>query len=550
MTLKRAIGAMMAVAGLWGCAVGPMPERRSPRLAVVIVVDQMRADALAGAQGPFDGGIERLVHEGSVYAHAVHDHAPTVTASGHATLLSGRFPASTGVVGNEWFDRELGREVEAVDDTGERSLDGSAGVSPRRLRGTTLADWLCERYPSARVASVARKDRVAALMAGRASRDVAWYSERSGGFTTSTFYRPTLPEWAAAGRNGAAHFAGATWDLLRGDSAAYPGADPDDSPWERGPPGFGRTFPHRLPSETSVLNRLFPETPFADELTLELALAAQAGLGLGTDDTPDLLLVGLSACDAIGHAYGSHSLEVHDHLVRVDAMLGRFLATLEERVGRGRLLVALASDHGVTEVPERAVGHGRPGGRVAKSAILAAARSAARETVGREDVVLDLVNLQIVLDRREIRAAGAEPAVVAEAVATAVAAVPGVQRAVTVCRLVNDEGIEDDVSRRLRHGFDVDRSGDIFVVLRPGYLPEPSDVTTHGSPWPADAEVPLVLWGAGVRPGVVARPVRAVDLAPTLAALLGVQPSEVLDGEPLAEAMAPRGPAERRPQSR
>ena len=178
--------------------------------------------------------------------------------------------------------------------------------------------------------------------------------------------------------------------------------------------------------------------------------------------------------------------------------------------------------------------------RVAKSALLAAARRAARGAVGRDDVVLDLVNLQVVLDRPVIRAAGGDSGAVAEAVAAAVARLPGVERAVTARRLVNGDDNDDDILRRLRHGFDVDRSGDVFVVLQPGDLPEPSGATTHGSPWSADAEVPLVLWGAGVRPGVVERPVRAVDLAPTLAVLLGVRPSEVLDGVPLVEAMAER----------
>ena len=540
MRLKALMSTALAVAGLCSCAARPAPEGAAPRLAVVIVVDQLRADALTGAQGPFAGGIARLVREGAVYPHVLHDHAPTVTAAGHATLLSGRYPASTGVVGNEWFDRELRREVGAVADADERSLDGGVGVSPHRMRGSTLGDWLRGRFPAARVASVARKDRVAALMAGRSSRDVVWYSERSGRFTTSTFYRPEPPPWVRGDLEAAARFAGATWDLLRGDAAAYPGADPDDAPWERGPLGFGRTFPHRLPSDPGALDRLFPATPFADELTLELALAAQSELGLGTDDTPDLLLVGLSACDAIGHTYGPDSLEVHDHLVRVDDMMGRFMNTLERRVGRGRLVVALTSDHGVTEIPERAVAHGRQGGRVAKSALLAAARWAARGAVGRDDVVLDLVNLQVVLDRPAIRAAGRDSGAVAEAVAAAVADVPGVERAVAARRLVNGDDNEDDILRRLRHGFDADRSGDVFVVLQPGDLPEPSGAATHGSPWSADAEVPLVLWGAGVRPGVVEQPVRAVDLAPTLAVLLGVRPSEVLDGEPLAEAIAER----------
>jgi len=540
MRLKGALWAVAVAAGLWGCAARSEDGSSAPRLAVVIVVDQLRADALSGAQGRFETGLGRLVREGAVFTHATHDHAPTVTAAGHATLLSGRFPSSTGVVANEWFDRRLGRQVNAVEDPGERGLDGSSGASPRRLRGTTLGDWLRQRFPSSRVASVARKDRVAVLMAGRSSRDVVWYSEGTGGFTTSTFYRSDLPGWAEGGRHAAARFAGASWDLLRGDATAYPGADADDSPWERGPEGFGRVFPHRLPSETIALDRLFPETPFADQATLELALAAQAALDLGGDDIPDLLLVGLSACDAIGHDYGPDSLEQHDHLARVDVMIGQFLETLEQRVGRGRLLVALSSDHGVAEIPERAVSRGRRAGRVARSAILGAAREAAREAVGRDDVVRDLVSWQLVLDRPAIRAAGADPAAVAESVAAAVAKVPGVERALTTCRLTGEDGTRDDVTRRLRHGFDPDRSGDVLLVLEPGFLLDSSDPTTHGSPWPTDVDVPLILWGSGVHPGVVGRSVRAVDLAPTLAVLLGVPPTELLDGEPLAEAFATR----------
>ncbi|HEX5818045.1 MAG TPA: alkaline phosphatase family protein, partial [Gemmatimonadales bacterium] len=293
-----------AALGLAAVFTLPAPAPQPPALAVLIVVDQLRGDYLDRFGDDFHGGLGRFAREGVHYTDAHQDHAITETAPGHATTLSGRSPASTGIVGNRFG---------VGDSTAPLLGVKGPGASPHRFRGTTLHDWLRARDPGTRALSVSRKDRGAILPIGRAKADVYWYAE--GRFTTSIWYRPALPAWLEAwnARRGAARLAGRAWTLSRPESA-YP--EPDAMPYENG--GRDIEFPHVLPADTTVAEDAVGSSPWVDSLTLDVALEGVRALRLGQRKGTDLLVVSLSATDIVGHRYGPDSREVHDQLLRLD----------------------------------------------------------------------------------------------------------------------------------------------------------------------------------------------------------------------------------------
>src|SRR6266700_2839280 len=315
-----------------------------PKLVVVITVDQMRPDYFTRWKSQLSGGLAQLANEGACFADGYQDHAVTETAPGHSTILSGLWPAHTGII----------RNSEGVQDSAAALLDvAGPGASPRRFRGTTLFDWLKAADPTARALSVSRKDRGAILPLGRAKEQVYWY--QSGVFTTSRYYADTLPSWVQAfnARRVPFRAAGLTWDLLLPPSAY---SEADSEPYENA--GHDYTFPHRLPADSPLAALAFGGIPTMDSLTLAFALEGVRALQLGRGGT-DLLAVSLSATDLVGHAFGPDSREIHDQVLRLDRYLAWFLQQLLVRYTRESVLIVLTSDHGVTPFPERslALGH-------------------------------------------------------------------------------------------------------------------------------------------------------------------------------------------------
>src|SRR5919108_5649310 len=312
----------------------PGPPRRSaskPRLVVVITVDQLRPDYLDRYRNQLRSGLAMLLKQGAVFTEAYHDHAITETAPGHATILSGRWPAHTGII----------RNLAGVQDSAASlvGISGPGGASPARFRGTELFDWLKAAEPGARALSVSGKDRGAILPIGRAKEQVYWYV--GGYFTTSRYYADSLPLWVRAFNAQRVPFraAGTQWTLLLPERE-YPEAD--SVPYEN--QGGDFTFPHRLPDDSGRAAVSFENTPGIDSLTLAFALEGLRALRLGVRGATDLLAVSLSGTDYIGHRYGPDSREIHDQVLRLDRYLGRFFEQLFVRYGGGNVLIVLTAD--------------------------------------------------------------------------------------------------------------------------------------------------------------------------------------------------------------
>ena len=536
--LIRCVGrttlALLALASVGPGAAPPPPPApapaaaaagaQAPTLVVLVTVDQLRADYLDRFAAQLDGGLARLAGGGARFTQAVHDHALPETAPGHATLLSGRFPRATGILTN----------AGAVSDTSPLLGEpGAPGASPRRFRGTTLVDWLRERDPRTRALSVAGKDRSAILPIGAGREHVYWYAP-SGRFTTSTYYRDTLPAWVQAfnARDLARRRAGQRWTLLLPEDA-YP--EPDSVSIE----GAGRdfTFPHALPADSADAAAWLAVTPWQDELTLALALDGVRALDLGAGPHADLLSVSLSATDAIGHRYGPDSREIHDQVLRLDRALGAFLDSLFAIRDSAHVLVVLTADHGVAAIPELVGERVQPRAMRADLQPVVDVTRAALRAAGADTLAIEASGGLVFADRPALERAGLRPDSVLDAFARHARESGGILRVDRFRDLLAADHARDSVARRWAHQLPADANVELVATLAPGSVWWGSNVAAHQSPWTYDVRVPLVFFGAPFRRGRIDAPVRTVDLAPTLAAALGLAPPAGLDGVVLRGAL-------------
>jgi predicted AlkP superfamily pyrophosphatase or phosphodiesterase len=500
-----------------------------PSLVVLIAIDQMRADYLDRFGAQFTGGLALLRRNGAVFMGGLQDHATTETAPGHSTMLSGREPAHTGIVLND-----LGVPDPSTSIIG---APRAPGASPARFRGTTLADWLIARDPETRILSVSRKDRGAILPVGRARGSVYWFV--NGKFTTSTYYADTLPSWVRVydARPGVGALAGTSWTLFR-PASDY--AEPDSEPWEHD--GSDVAFPHRLPSTADSIASRLSSYPWMDSVTLDFALEGARQLKLGERAHPDLLVISLSTTDAVGHAYGPDSREIHDQLLRVDHWLGWFFDSLATRVSRDRMVVVLTGDHGVTSIPEYtvAVRH-KLAGRVSLDDI---ARRVDDALEARYHVAFGVrVSGGVVLgDVAALRARGVDVDSLSNAMADGMRHRPGIAHVYTPRSL---RTATDPAAVRWRRTLPSDFPWLACAAVAPEWVWSngKSLGADHGQMNAEDLNVPIVFMGPGIAPRRVSRAVRTVDIAPTLAAYLGLRPTEPLDGVVLREVahVAPAG---------
>jgi predicted AlkP superfamily pyrophosphatase or phosphodiesterase len=521
----------MAFVGVATAAVhAQTPTAQRPSLIVFITVDQMRSDYFQRFDAQFTGGLRRLFDGSAFFLDGYQDHAITETAPGHASTMSGRFPVHTGIVLN----------ARGVNDLPNVDLIGAPadpGAAPLRFQGTTLTDWLEASNAETRLLSVSRKDRGAILPIGRSKGDVYWWAPSNGTFTTSRYYADSLPTWVQRfnARHLAQQHAGTSWTLLLPPSA-YP--ERDSVPQENRGRDF--VFPHVAPADSMSAAKAAANYPWMDEMIVALALEGVAARGLGSSNSrTDMLALSLSTTDAVGHAYGPDSREIHDQLLRLDRTLGVFFDSLFKLRDQRRIVVALTGDHGVSPLPSiRSTIY--PNGD-AKTVSLRSTFSAFRARLAAAGVD----STAVVMEEAMVGVARPDAFAAAHVDADSAIAtfgrdalhVPGVLRADMMTALAKADTVHDTIARRWLHMLAPDGPVRLVVTLTPYSYWAPGTQPTHGTPHDADAHVPVLFYGMGVKPGKYSGFVRVVDMAPTLAALAGVKPTERLDGRVLTRAI-------------
>jgi hypothetical protein len=545
------------------CLVGFDHRRPHPsppvRLAVLVVFDQMRGDYLERWQDLFEpDGFRRLQEQGAWFQNCHYPYAGTITGPGHASLSTGTSPFRHGIVGNDWFDRAAGTSRYCVasaryDRVPPLPPAGSArtkprpkGVAPDLLLAPTLGDALKEATGGrGRVVSLSFKDRAAVLMAGHRPDACYWLDESTGDFVTSTYFRGVPHAWVTEFNRArpSDRWFGHDWTRLRPDLAYESYSGPDDAAGEGKGIGQGRTFPHPLtggvPRPGPKYYQALYNSPFGNELLLQLAERALDAEHLGQGETPDLLCLSFSSNDAIGHCWGPDSQEVLDVTLRSDRIVAELLQHLDHTVGHDRYMLVLSADHGVCPLPEVARSQGKAAGRI--SALMLTGdveRFLARTFGGEKARWLEATSYPwIYLNRKLLRERQLEASRVEEALAGWLRKQPGIEAAYTRTQLMRGLPGDDPIGQAVWRSFHPDRCGDVAVVLKPYYLPSAplATGTTHGTPHSYDTHVPLLVYGRGVQPGVHRKPVTPQASAAILAQALGIPPPAA------AEAPVPEG---------
>jgi len=521
-----------------------------PRLVVLVYFDQLRGDYLTRWSDQFgEGGFKRLVSEGAWFQNCHYPYSLTVTGAGHASIATGCNPADHGVVGNDWYDRNLRKTVNCVateryEQVPARTLAGDdeddkkgarGGVSSEQLLKPTFADALkLATGGKGKVVSISLKNRGAALPGGKTPDGCYWMDGGTGQFVTCSYYRDSLPSWVVAFNGGkpVEHWRGMVWERLRPDLDYTKLSGADDVTGEgKGASGQGRVFPHPFEpvdpkTKPAYLSAVYT-SPFGNEVLMDFAEKAIEAEKLGADEVPDLLSLSFSSNDAVGHAWGPDSQEVLDVTLRSDRIMKRLLDALDNKVGKGNFVVVMSADHGICPLPEVSRAQGKDASRV-QPATSAKIEAFLAEKYGKGPTKwLEATSGPwIYLNEKVIKAAGVPMETVEEALRAWIVQQPGVHAAYSSKALIAGVPASDVIGQAVTRSFHPSRCGEIYVLLKPLYLPsaELGTGTTHGSPWPYDTHVPLVVFGTGVVPGMRQERVTPLAAAPILAHAAGIAP--------------------------
>ena len=534
------------------------------KLVVLVVFDQLRGDYLERWKNHYGpDGFERLKRDGAWYSNVRLPYSASSTGPGHASLLTGTTPSVHGIVENRWFDRTRGKVIAASTEDGiERvpfletaSRERWPGLSPKKLLAPTVGDALKAQTKTGRTFSLSLKDRAAVLMGGQEPNGAYCFDSSSGEFHTSAHYREKIPAWADAfDRSRAVYrWAGKTWDRV-GPASAYEALGPDDVEGEGGRIYAGRrTFPYRLGAPDDRTRNYFEAleySGFGNDLLWEFAKAALDGEKIGRNGTTDLLCLGFSTNDMIGHAFGPDSHEVLDITLRSDKLIAEMIAHLDATVGIGRWSLVVTADHGICPLPEVAAKTHPDAKRVGFADIFGGLDEHLDKVFGQlngvpgqwiERGIVDCYPW-IHLNRRLVDAFGLKLSEVESAAASWLRERPTPLAVFTRTEL--EKGTfhsveEQKIGLLVKASFYPERSGDLAIV-HPAYhlvLGNISYGTDHGTPHDYDRHVPVLAFGVGVpKIGECKDATSSLIVAPLLARLLGIEPPAMAK-EPLPDVL-------------
>jgi predicted AlkP superfamily pyrophosphatase or phosphodiesterase len=525
------------------------PPIARPKLVVMIVVDQMRADYVDKFRGQWKGGLRRLVDEGAWFREAAYPYAATETCVGHSTISTGAFPMSHGMVANAWWDRDAQKMVTCTSDDNVKNVayaGGSAkeGDSAARMRVPAFAEEL--KFQSggpARVVTFSLKARAAITLAGHKADAATWFD--NGAWTTSTPYntQPFIEEFVK--KHSATEDYGKTWALsLPQSSYLYD----ENATGASTVNGWTASFPHALRGKDggstpdAAFLTQWTTSPFADTYLTRLAELAVDSLDLGKRASTDYLGVSYSSTDYVGHAFGPHSWEIQDMLVRLDRDLGELFAHLDQKVGRGNYVVALSADHGVAPIPANMQKTGFDAGVLNLAELQERIENALEPFNFPKPAIAGVSGNKIYFAPGVYDRLRREPPAM-KVVLDAALATPGVAAVFRAEDMNSGRKSVSHMRTAAELSYFAERSGDLYVLQQPYWLTassaegaKRSTGTGHGTPYYYDQRVPILFMGFGIQPGQYFGDVTPADIAPTLAALTGVTLA-AHDGHVLSEAL-------------
>lgn len=519
-------------------------QTEKPKLVVGIVVDQMKQEYLWRFENDFgNGGFKRLIKDGFEAKNAHYNYSNTSTGPGHASIYTGTTPSIHGIVNNGWYSRLLKRSVYCAEDTTAQAVGGTEDdgqISAANLYSSTITDELkMSTQQLGKVIAMSIKDRGSALPGGHLSDGSYWYNSATGTFMTSTFYMESLPKWVQDFNNRglADQYLNQTWELSKALSE-YTESGEDNSKHESGYRGKSSpTFPYNLKElrEENGNFSLLPSTPYGNTILTEMALAAIDAEGLGRDNIPDFLAISYSSTDYVGHNFGPLSKEVHDMYIKLDQEIERLLNELDKKVGKGNYVVFVSADHAVAENSQRMNELGFKYNNFNYRAFANYMGGELSKKYGEGDWVenagLDLFFNHAVLEANNIDLYDIQLFTAQKAMQY-----PGVYLAIPGIDLTRNS-YQQHISQLIQNAYHPKESGDVKIVLDPGWQGGGIRGTGHGTPWTYDTHIPVIFYGWGVKPGKSVREIHITDIAPTLSMLLNIRLPSGATGLPIAEAI-------------
>ncbi|MGW8122716.1 alkaline phosphatase PafA [Roseivirga echinicomitans] len=540
--MKKPSYLILMLALLTSVQLKAQSTNEKPKLIVGIIVDQMKQEYISRFYDGFgEDGFKRLIEQGFMARNGHYDYAYTVTGPGHASVYTGTTPAVHGIVNNSWYSRNLKRSVYCAEDTTVLAVGGSAKnglISPMNLYSTTITDELkLFTQRKGKVIAMSIKDRGAALPGGHLSDGSYWYDSGTGEFMTSTYYMNDLPDWVKK-FNASKHadkYLNMTWDTFL-PIEKYTMSGPDDSKYESGFSGKDTpTFPYHL-KELRKKNgdlSMLSSTPFGNSILTDLALESIDAEKLGQDDIPDFLAVSYSSTDYIGHNFGPLSKEVQDTYVRLDRELARLFKALDQKVGKGNYTVFLSADHAVAENSLRMKEDGFKIDNLSRSATRKVLTEALNAKYGEKDWI-ESFSSNIHLNHDVIAANGIDLYEIQTFVAQKMMEQEGVYMALTAHDLVVNNYTKN-IKHLMQNAFHPKESGDVLIVMDPGWQTGGRTGTSHGNPWTYDTHVPIMFYGWGIKQGSSVREIHITDIAPSISMLLNMRLPNGTTGTPIPE---------------
>ena len=516
-------------------------DGKKPKLIVGLVVDQMRWDFLYRFSNRYtEGGFKRLVREGFSAENTHISYTPTYTGCGHASLYTGSVPAINGIIGNDWYDSQLKRNVYCAEDTSVRTVgsDSRAGLmSPKNMLSNTITDELrlATNFKS-KVIGISLKDRGSILPAGHTANAAYWFDSQSGNWITSTYYMDKLPDWLIKynkekmvntylEKNWNTLYPIDTYTLSSEDNKSYEGkARGEESP----------VFPHPFKLYAGKNYDMIKSMPYGNTLTLDLAKLTIDKEHMGENGTTDFMAVSCSATDYVGHQYGPNSIEIEDTYLRLDKDLEQFFNFLDKKYGKGNYLFFISADHGAAHAPGFLAEKRIPGGTFSDSKTIKTLNTLFAEKYNIKKTIVTSSNSQIIFDHEAIATAKVDYDEIKRLTIAEFRKQPEVADALDLANLSGSTLVEP-LKTSITHGYNARRSGDIYVLLRPGYIAGSKTGTTHGSGYPYDTHIPCVFMGWNVKPGKTNKTYHMTDIAATLAAMLHIQMPNGCVGVPITE---------------
>lgn len=539
-------------------------QEPKPKLVVLVVFDQMRGDYLDKWRPQFGkDGFIRLQTEGAWFTNCHYPYSVTTTGPGHTSMATGTCPDVHGIINNTWYDAKRGASVNCSEDSRymripplpkkepekepenkdkekePASNTPKAYGTPERSLAPTIGDALkAATGGKAKVIGLSFKDRSAVLPTGPKADGAYWLDNEDGMIVTSSFFRDAVHPWVAEFNKSrlAEQWYAKSWTHFRTDVDYKKLSGPDDVVGEGKGSKQGVTFPHLMDGGQKKITKAYYEalynSPFGNELLLELVKIAIVKEQLGKDDVPDFLSVSFSSNDAVGHTWGPDSQEVLDTTLRSDVLMGQFLKFLDDTVGKGQYVLCVCADHGICPIPEVSAAKGMDARRFNTKQVLAEAELHLRKTFAPQDDLFSRTKWienttvpWIYLNHKLIESKMLSAAKVTDELASFLNKQTGVTRTFTKAQFAKDFDRYDTYGRMMKRSYHAERAGDVGVQLRPYWIfgdEKYPTGTTHGAPYTYDTHVPLLVFGTKVQPGSRSELVTPQTIASIFATALGI----------------------------